>query len=50
MLAQLVVSSLEFPEGNGKRFAAAVIGRFDLDIVRHCIFDNYYISRFDMDK
>ena len=39
------MSSLEYEEGSGSSFAAAVIDRFDLDIVRHAIFDNYYIHR-----
>ena len=40
------MSSLEYEEGSGAAFAAAVIDRFDLDIVRHAIFDSCYIHRF----
>ena len=39
------MSSLEYEEGSGSLFAAAVIDRFDLDIVQHAIYDNYYIHR-----
>ena len=42
---QIIVSSLEHEEGDGKAFTAAVIARFDLDIVQHAIFDNSYMSR-----
>ena len=49
-LMQIIVSALGHKEGDGKAFAAAVITRFDLDIVRHAIFDTGYISRLNLVK
>ena len=41
---------MEHKEGDGKHFTAAVLARFDLDIVRHAIFDKGYISRLKIGK
>ena len=42
---QIIVSTLEHEEGAGHAFAASVISRFDLDIVRHAIYGDHYIHR-----
>ena len=39
------MSTLDHAEGDGSSFAAALISKFDIDIVQHAIYGGFYIHR-----